>query len=144
MLRVLEGYYWPPKLRDWRTRHVDNWFERQQQRFQELALKPILTPKETEELVRLDECLMYMPKESEQRMPTRLGNLLRAVESRPENKYGLNAFGYHGTLMELGITIYGMERLGLGMGYPGRTFNLVVCLSSDITSRTSLWTTGRI
>ncbi|MEK8015243.1 MAG: hypothetical protein VSS75_000140 [Candidatus Parabeggiatoa sp.] len=92
ILRLLEGYYWPQWLRDWKVDRQNVRFERQSQRFQELARKPHLPPKESAKLARLDEQLMFIPKERHLRMPTELGNLLRMVELRPEQKYGLNAF----------------------------------------------------
>jgi len=92
ILRLLEGYYWPQWLRNWRVRRRNVWFERQNQRLQELVLKPHLPPEESAELARLDEQLMSMPTKLDLRMPTDLGDLLRMVELRPEQKYGLDAF----------------------------------------------------
>lgn len=92
VLRVLEGYYWPQWLRDWKVHWRNSRIEQQNQRFQELALKPYLPPKENVELAHLDEQLMYIPTEPDLRMPTDLGNLLRTIEYRPQQKYGLDAF----------------------------------------------------
>ncbi|MDM8561299.1 hypothetical protein [Candidatus Parabeggiatoa sp. HSG14] len=92
VLRLLEGYYWPKWLRDLEI-HRQNvwWFKKRYKRLQELGLKPYRSPKEEVEFAQLDEQLMFIPREPAQRMPTRLGNFLRAIESRPKQKYGLNA-----------------------------------------------------
>ncbi|WP_069472620.1 hypothetical protein [Candidatus Marithrix sp. Canyon 246] len=92
IIRILEGYYLPKWIIKWQNKII----ERKQQRFQELAQKnykglPPLSRSEFAEYADLDWQLMYIPK-LEQRLPTRLGNLLRAIESRPGEKYGLNIF----------------------------------------------------
>jgi hypothetical protein len=97
VIRFLEGYYWS----GWRAKllkYGKNWhIARLEARFQTLALKyhkglPPLTPKEQAEYARLDWQRMLIPSEEAQRMPTRLGNLLRALELRPQEKYGLDIF----------------------------------------------------
>ncbi len=50
-----------------------------------------LTLKEEEEYARLDWRLRQAPADFNRLMPTRLGNLLRVAETRPSNKYGLDA-----------------------------------------------------
>lgn len=50
-----------------------------------------LTSKEEEEYARFDLQLMQAPADFQRLMPTRLGNLLRAAEMRPLDKYGLDA-----------------------------------------------------
>ena len=50
-----------------------------------------LTLKEGEEYGRLDWRLRQAPADFNRLMPTRLGNLLRVAETRPSNKYGLDA-----------------------------------------------------
>jgi hypothetical protein len=49
-----------------------------------------LTPAETGELARLEMRLRRTPVSRAITMPTRLGNLLRAAEERPNRKYGLD------------------------------------------------------
>lgn len=50
-----------------------------------------LTLKEAEEYARLDWQLRQFPTQLDRIMPTRLGNRLRAAETRPQDKYGLDA-----------------------------------------------------
>jgi hypothetical protein len=96
VIRFLEGYYWS----GWRAKLLKYLQNRQiariEARFQTLALKnhkglPPLTSKEQAEYAHLDWQRMFIPSEA-QRMPTRLGNLLRALELRPQEKYGLDIF----------------------------------------------------
>jgi hypothetical protein len=92
VIRILEGYYWMTWLANIWTKWQNKRIERKQQRFQQLHIKlKALTRTELAEYAYLDWQLMYIPK-PEQRLPTRLGNLLRAIESRPGEKYGLNIF----------------------------------------------------
>ncbi len=96
VIRILEGYYWIPWLANIWTKWQNKRIELKQQRFQELGIKKIRQPNslnrtELAEYAYLDWQLMYIPK-PEQRLPTKLGNLLRAIESRPGEKYGLNIF----------------------------------------------------
>ena len=51
----------------------------------------LLTPIEQETLIRLGQLLREMPTTNADLMPTRLGNLLRAAERKPLEKYGLDA-----------------------------------------------------
>jgi len=57
-----------------------------------LAVKSVRSPEEDAEFAGLDNKLAYIPENPAHRMPTQLGNYLRAVEMRPDQKYGLNAF----------------------------------------------------
>lgn len=95
VLRLLEGY-WPRWMQPLRRRFVKqqvNLADRSEKRFQGLAAKGLeqLTPDETDEYVRLDWQLKQTPTQSDRLMPTRLGNILRAAECRPLEKYGLEA-----------------------------------------------------
>lgn len=93
-LRSLEGYWprwFPPRqpLLWWQKKQ----YEKSRQQWQALMGKreqQALTARESERLARLDEWLIRMPRRPEQLLPTRLGNLLRAAELRPEYKYGLD------------------------------------------------------
>ncbi len=97
VIRFLEGYYWsgcPAKLLIYRQNKK---IAQTEARFQTLAFKydkglPPLTSQEQAEYAHLDWQRMLIPLEEAQRMPTRLGNLLRALELRPKEKYGLDIF----------------------------------------------------
>lgn len=92
LLRILEGY-WPPRLSGWLQQH---YFTRRQAAYTragELAGKRDdagLTPGEEAELATLERRLRRMPSTQALTMPTRLGNLLRAAEARPRQRYGLD------------------------------------------------------
>ncbi len=94
-LRYLEGYWsrWFPLrwlLVYWQKKR----YKKSYQRWQELMGKrrqQELTTVEAEDLARLDWWLIHTPRQPDQLMPTRLGNILRSAELRPRNKYGLDA-----------------------------------------------------
>jgi hypothetical protein len=95
VLRFLEGY-WCPWLRVLRHRLIQR--EKSRLRKIEKNLKPLvdkgilnLNTDEQAEYVKLDWQQMYMPSTPDQLMPTRLGNILRATERRPSERYGLDA-----------------------------------------------------
>lgn len=94
-LRALEGY-WPRALR-WLhhllTRWQNVWLARSERRWQQLATQDLakLTSAQHEEYVTLERRLRLAPANLYNRMPTRLGNILRAAERRPADKYGLDA-----------------------------------------------------
>lgn len=96
VLRFLEGYWsvWLQPLRRWMIQQQEQDFKRKDKRWQTLADKQdvqVLTNEELEEYVTLDGQLMQFPSQPERLMPTKLGNILRAAESRPYDKYGLDA-----------------------------------------------------
>jgi hypothetical protein len=121
ILRLLEGYWPPlvDRLRVWLTTRRDpknarkvNWLRRwlttrrnkkiarnedkiiqdEERLRQLLALDESgLTRKELADLSRLDSQRHNRPAEPSRRMPTRLGNILRASETRPRDYYGLDA-----------------------------------------------------
>jgi hypothetical protein len=95
VLRFLEGYwpYWMRPLQRLLVRWQASRLDRAEQRLQALAAKGVqqLTPEELDEYVALDWRLMHAPALPERRMPTTLGNILRAAERRSADKYGLDA-----------------------------------------------------
>lgn len=95
ILRLLEGY-WPRWMQPLKKRLIKKQklkAEQAEKRFQALATKGIgrLTPEEADEYVQLDWQLKQTPTESDRLMPTQLGNILRAAERRPLEKYGLES-----------------------------------------------------
>ncbi len=95
VLRLLEGY-WPRWLQPIRRQMIKRQklkTEKAEKRFQALASKGIesLTPEEADEYVQLDWQLKQTPTQGDRLMPTQLGNILRAAERRPLEKYGLES-----------------------------------------------------
>jgi hypothetical protein len=96
ILRVLEGY-WPrplDRLRRALTVRRSARIDRVANRWRELALAQRtrrLSDAERDEYARLDRRRSQAPLRRELRMPTRLGNVLRAAEQRPRERYGLDA-----------------------------------------------------
>jgi hypothetical protein len=96
-LRFLEGYWpsWLDPLRDRLVRRVRDRVGKEQAKWQEVA--PDVQeagepdPATARAFQRLDQRLRHRPSAPGQLMPTRLGNVLRAAESRPADKYGLDA-----------------------------------------------------
>lgn len=101
LLRALEGY-WPGPLEPLRRRLVarqSRSYQAKRTRFDRLAGKVAArtaSPTERRQYAIVDRDLRAFPSEPspdepERLMPTRLGNILRAAESRPTDKYGLDA-----------------------------------------------------
>jgi hypothetical protein len=92
VVRLLEGY-WPGWLRGLRDRAV-RWrgarIARDEARYQELERASDDDAGSVDELIALDERLRRVPAAGG-RMPTRLGDVLRAAEALPQAKYGLDA-----------------------------------------------------
>ncbi len=95
-IRLLEGYWprWLTRPRQALLRWQASRHEREDAEFQTLAGKDAegtLTATEQDRFVELDDRRLKIPRDPDRRMPTRMGNLLRAAEMRPLLKYGLDA-----------------------------------------------------
>lgn len=94
--RLLEGY-WPLwMLRAWHPAIVleRRWAGRREKRWADLAAQidsndATLTPADYALYLRLDKRQRAEPLREYRRMPTRVGAVLRAAESRPYERYGL-------------------------------------------------------
>jgi hypothetical protein len=95
VLRWLEGYWpgWLGPLGRWRVRRLSSKLDRDARRLRELAVKGVdrLSTAELALYLRLDHQRRRVPARPERRMPTRLGNVLRAAEGRPDAHFGLEA-----------------------------------------------------
>lgn len=94
VLRRLEGYWprWCEFLARRRVASKLKQLKQDEERFEQLARKAdtgSLADQELREYLSLQERLMWMPEEK-YLMPTELGNVLRAAETRPLDKYGLD------------------------------------------------------
>jgi len=94
VLKFLSGY-WHPWLRPLRRRFIGRVVKRSQKnddRWQTLAqIDPVqLTSEQRDEFVQIDWQQHHLPL-PQSLMPTHLGNILRAAEQRPGEKYGLDA-----------------------------------------------------
>jgi hypothetical protein len=91
--RLVEGY-WPRPLRRPLTARIARRKAEKETRWGELQPRwegGTATRDEVTELVALERRLSQLPTNERELMPTRLGNLLRAAETRPGEKYGLDA-----------------------------------------------------
>jgi hypothetical protein len=97
-LRLLEGY-WPSWLTPLRRRLVQRIQDRAKAEdtdWQRLAAEVLVRPESagTEKLAafaRLDHRRRRRPSNPNRYLPTPIGNILRAAETRPSDKYGLDA-----------------------------------------------------
>jgi len=95
VLRLMEGY-WPRPLDPPRERlraRLSSRTDRLLPRLRELSARPAaqLSAGELAERGRLARRYQSVPPVPAQRMPTRLGNVLRAAELRSSSRYGLDA-----------------------------------------------------
>jgi hypothetical protein len=98
ILRGLEGYWYPglrrlPLLKWLRQRHI-NIRQKNLDQWMELEAKyqsNSLTSEQRAQHVRCDRIIRQYPTDEADFLPTRLGNILRAAERRPYDRYGLDA-----------------------------------------------------
>lgn len=95
LLRLLEGYW--PGLLTYPAGRVAAWrcqrFDVRRRRLSALLLKKqesSLTWAEQRELARLEAWRLSTPRDATDIMPTSLGDILRAVETRPRQRFGLD------------------------------------------------------
>ncbi|MEY9842796.1 hypothetical protein [Streptacidiphilus sp. EB103A] len=93
-LRLFEGYWpaWLRRVRDWRLARVGDRHESDDTRWQQLV--PTVqngtpTRHELDEFNRLEARLRHFPDRELDCMPTKVGNILRAAETRPTDRYGV-------------------------------------------------------
>lgn len=96
VLRLAEGYWpgwrWTRGIRQRLTHRLGARMDRLETQWQTLATRPAetLQPRERQALADIDRRLRLAPADPAHRMPTTLGNILRAAELRPWEKYGLD------------------------------------------------------
>lgn len=96
VLRLLEGYWpgWGRGLADWRRGHVvrhKRADDKAWQQLQRVADQQELTARQRADLARLEHRRRHRPIHDSELLPTRIGNILRASETRPCHRYGLEA-----------------------------------------------------
>lgn len=94
VLRWLEGYWpWPlGRLAGLVVRWQYWQFERRERRWNALKTREgSLSPAEARKLAELEQSTRYFPSAPKDMQPTALGNILRAAETMPTHKYGLDA-----------------------------------------------------
>ena len=79
------------ELQTLRTRPVPQRTDEDRARLQQLGKRAALTAQERSQLGRDLEWLLTTPSEDSLRMPTRLGDILRAAEHTPADRYGIDA-----------------------------------------------------
>jgi hypothetical protein len=94
-LRLLEGY-WPAPLQGlaaWRAAQRRKRTLARKRRWSDLMLKregASLSWREQRELARLEAWRFHTPRDAEDLLPTRLGDILKTAETRPRQRYGLD------------------------------------------------------
>lgn len=95
VVRLLEGYWWPVLggPRQYLRKRLSTRCDRELARLAELAARPAtgLTAEMLAERSRLERRRWRIPADPRYRMPTRLGNGMRAAEIRPWTRYGLDS-----------------------------------------------------
>lgn len=95
VVRLLEGYWWPvlDRPRGFLLARLSRRCDADLARLRVLAARPgaELTADELAERGRLERRRWRTPLDPRYRMPTRLGNAMRAAELRPSVRYGLDA-----------------------------------------------------
>jgi hypothetical protein len=89
-LRILEGYWplWLSVPQEWFRHRLSDRIDADVRRLRQLGMGT-LESKETAERSRLEHRRRRAPVDTARRMPTRAGNILRAAETRPRDRYGL-------------------------------------------------------
>jgi hypothetical protein len=97
-LRLLEGYWpgWLAPLRRGRIARVQARAATEDSDWQRLAADVLARPESASagqlaEFARLDQRRRRRPSNPSRYLPTRIGNILRAAETQPSDKYGLDA-----------------------------------------------------
>lgn len=98
VLRLLEGYSpkWLCWAADWQRNRVLRGHRADEEAWQQLQLQRDTeqtepTAAQREELARLEHRRHNRPARPNEVLPTRIGNILRAAETRPYHRYGLDA-----------------------------------------------------